>query len=222
MQQVPANPAKNRMDKTQSFYYTIITALFITAYLTANLMAVKIIAIGPLAIFDAGTIIFPLSYMLGDVLTEIWGYRAARRVVLLAIFCNLILVGFTALGLMLPVPTYGQTMSDAYGVIFGYVPRIVLASVIAFLAGELINAKLMVRIKAWTAGKHFWLRTIGSSIVGHFIDTTLFVTIAFAALSPWRDIVSMILIQYVVKLGIEALGGTPLAYAAVAWLRRRP
>lgn len=221
MNQVPENPVKNRNEDRRSLYYTIITALFITAYLTANIMAVKIIAIGNLAIFDAGTIIFPLSYMLGDVLTEIWGYRGARRVIVLAALCNIILVSFTSLGLLLPVPSYDAALSDAYSVVFGYVPRIVFASVIAFLVGELVNARLMVKIKSWTAGRHLWIRTIGSSVLGHLLDTSIFVIIAFGGLSPAADIVSMIFIQYVVKLGLEALGGTPLAYAAIAWLRHR-
>ena len=220
MSQVPDNPVKNRTELSY-FYYTIAAVLFILAYLTANLMAVKIVAIGDLALFDAGTIIYPFSYMLGDVLSEIWGYRGTRRVILLAVICNVLLVLFTGLGTLLPTPDYNTAMSEAYGMVFSYAPRILIASVLAFCVGELVNAATLVKIRQWTGSSHLWMRTIGSSVVGHLLDTGIFVVVAFAGTCPPRDLLTMIVIQYPVKVAIEAAFGTPMAYAAVAWLRKR-
>ena len=130
-------------------------------------------------------------------------------------------MAFTALALILPSPDYLQETANAYAVIFGYVPRIVAASLLGFLAGELTNAWVLVKIKAITGNRHLWIRTIGSSAVGHLLDTVLFVLVAFTGTAPAFDLFTMILIQYFAKLLIEALGGTPLAYGAIAWICKR-
>ena len=217
---VPDNPSQNR---NGSFTPLVtVTALLVTLYLVANLMAVKIITIGSFSLFDAGTITFPFAYMLGDVLAEVWGYRTARKVIYLTFICNALLVTFTSIGIILPYPDYMQGIQEAYTMIYTYVPRIVVASLVSFLLGELANAKVLVWIKEKQKdGKHLWIRTIGSSAVGYLFDTVLFVLIAFTGTSPASDILSMILIQYAAKLIIEAVAGTPLAYAAVGYLRRR-
>lgn len=217
---VPDNPSQNR---NGSFTPLVtVTALLVTLYLVANLMAVKIITIGSFSLFDAGTITFPFAYMLGDVLAEVWGYRTARKVIYLTFICNALLVAFTSIGIILPYPGYMQGIQEAYTMIYTYVPRIVVASLVSFLLGELANAKVLVWIKEKQKdGKHLWIRTIGSSAVGYLFDTVLFVLIAFTGTSPASDILSMILIQYAAKLIIEAVAGTPLAYAAVGYLRRR-
>ncbi len=217
---VPDNPSQNR---NGSFTPLVtVTALLVTLYLVANLMAVKIITIGSFSLFDAGTITFPFAYMLGDVLAEVWGYRTARKVIYLTFICNALLVAFTSIGIILPYPDYMQGIQEAYTMIYTYVPRIVVASLVSFLLGELANAKVLVWIKEKQKdGKHLWIRTIGSSAVGYLFDTVLFVLIAFTGTSPASDILSMILIQYAAKLIIEAVAGTPLAYAAVGYLKRR-
>lgn len=217
MKQVSENPAKNR-DLTA---LTVVAALLATLYIASNAMAVKVIAIGDLALFDAGTITFPAAYMLGDVLTEIWGFKTARKVIWLTFLCNVVFVLCTALGLVLPAPEYMQETTDAYAIIFGYVPRIVIASLIGFLCGELSNAWVMSKMKKMTQGKHMWLRTIGSSAIGYIFDTVLFVIVAFAGTAPIWDLFTMITIQYFAKLLIEALCGTPLAYAAVYFIKAR-
>lgn len=218
--QVLENPAKNQT--LGSFTpLVIITALLVTMYLTANIMAVKVISIFGLSFFDAGTITFPLAYMLGDVLTEVWGFRTAKKVIWLTFFCNVLLVATTAIGLVLPSPDYMAATADAYATIFTYVPRIVAASLLAFLSGELSNAWTMERIKKMTKGKHLWLRTIGSSMVGYIFDTILFVLVAFGGTAPAFDLFTMIVIQYIAKLVIEAIGGTPLAYATIRYLKKR-
>lgn len=201
--------------------YVIVTVLFVMCYVVSNLMAVKVISFFGLFYFDAGTITFPLAYMLGDVLTEMWGYKVARRTIILAFLCNLFVVVCTQIGVWLPSPDYLDPTAQAYNTVFSYVPRIVIASLTGFLLGELSNAWLMDKIKSRTKGRRLWVRTIGSSIIGYVFDTVPFVLIAFLGVLTTRDLILMIISQYVMKLAIEALFGTPLAYAAVAYLRKR-
>ena len=159
--------------------------------------------------------------MLGDVLTEMWGYKVARRTIILAFLCNLFVVVCTQIGVWLPSPDYLDPTAQAYNTVFSYVPRIVIASLTGFLLGELSNAWLMDKIKSRTKGRRLWVRTIGSSIIGYIFDTVPFVLIAFLGVLTTRDLLLMIVSQYIMKLAIEALFGTPLAYAAVAYLRKR-
>jgi uncharacterized integral membrane protein (TIGR00697 family) len=200
--------------------YVIVTVLFVMCYVVSNLMAVKVIGFFGLFYFDAGTITFPLAYMLGDVLTEIWGYKTARKTILLAFFCNIFVVICTQIGVWLPSPDYLDATANAYDTVFSYVPRIVLGSLTGFLLGELSNAWLMDKIKSRTKGRHLWVRTIGSSLVGYLFDTIPFVLIAFLGVLSTRDLLLMIVSQYIMKLAIESFFGTPLAYAAVAYLRK--
>lgn len=216
---VPENPSKNRSDQFTPL--VVISGLLITIYLVSNLMAVKIITIFGMPLFDAGTITFPIAYMLGDVLTEIWGFKTAKKVIWLTFFCNIMLVLLTSIGLFLPYPEYMEQTAQAYSIIFNYVPRIVIASLIGFLGGELSNAWVMVRIKKLTKGKHLWLRTIGSSAIGYIFDTVIFVIIAFAGTVPVKDLIFMIMVQYIAKLLLEALGGTPLAYGMISFLKKK-
>ena len=199
----------------------VVSGLLITLYVCANIMAVKLISIGNIPLFDAGTITFPFAYMLGDVLTELWGYRTARNVIWLAFVCNLMTVTVTLAGVWLPYPDYTHVTAQAYAHIFTYVPRIVVASLVGFLLGELSNAWSMEWIKRKTNGKYLWLRTIGSSMVGYIFDTGLFVVLAFAGTVPVSALFSMIAAQYVIKLLIEAICGTPLAYLVIIFIRRR-
>ena len=218
MNKVSENPFKNRTDVMSP--YVIVTVLFVMCYVVSNLMAVKVIGFFGLFYFDAGTITFPLAYMLGDVLTEIWGYKTARKTILLAFFCNIFVVICTQIGVWLPSPDYLDATANAYDTVFSYVPRIVLGSLTGFLLGELSNAWLMDKIKARTKGRHLWVRTIGSSLVGYLFDTIPFVLIAFLGVLSTRDLLLMIVSQYIMKLAIESFFGTPLAYAAVAYLRK--
>lgn len=216
--QVLENPAKNQ---TSPFnYLVIVAALMVTCYITSNVMAVKLIQVRGITWFDAGTITFPLAYMLGDVLTEIWGYQTARKVILLTFACNLLFVMCTFIGVYLPAPDYNAEMNQSYANVFTFAPRILGASLVAFLLGELSNSKVMVWVKERTGQRLLFLRTISSSAVGYVFDTGLFVILAFAGTCPAKDLVSMILVQYFAKLGIEAIFATPLAYGAVAFLRK--
>lgn len=219
MEKVTENPSKNRGGNDMPLVF--ISALFVTAYLVSNIMAVKVIGILDLLYFDAGTVVFPFAYMLGDVLTEIWGYRTAKKVILLTFMCNVIMVICTQVGVWLPAPDYLDGTARAYDTVFNYVPRIVIASLSGFLLGELSNAWLMEKIKIRLGEKRLWVRTIGSSLVAYMFDTVPFVLIAFAGTLPVRDILLMIALQYVMKMGIEAFFGTPLAYSLIALMRKK-
>lgn len=218
MRQVSENPVKNREDSFTALI--IVSGLLITLYLTSNIMAVKLISVFSITWFDAGTILFPFTYMLGDILTEVWGFKTARKVIFLTFFCNIILVFGTFVGALLPYPEYIEETAKAYSIIFAYVPRIVVASLIAFLGGELLNAWAMVKIKNITGERFLWIRTIGSSVLGHAFDTSIFVLIAFAGTAPVPDLIFMIVVQYFAKLAIEAFAATPMVYASVSYLKR--
>ncbi len=219
MNKVSENPFKNRAGGEMPLM--VVTALFVTLYLVSNVMAVKIISIFGYFYFDAGTITFPFAYMLGDVLTELWGYRTARKVIWTTFACNVIMVLCTQLGVWLPSPDYLDSTAGAYNTIFTYVPRIVVGSLVGFLLGELSNAWLMERIKRLTRGRRLWVRTIGSSVVGYLFDTLPFVLIAFAGVLALRDLLLMIALQYVMKLALEVFFGTPMAYALIVFLKRK-
>lgn len=200
--------------------FIIIAALMVTCYLTANVMAVKIIHVFGISIFDAGTIVFPVTYMLGEVVTEIWGFRRARKLILLTFGCQITFAFFTWVGLHLPYPAEMADMANAYAMVFSYVPRIMVASLVAFLAGELTNAFLMSKIKEHLGGP-LWIRTVGSSLVGYSLDTTLFVLIAFGGTVSTAQLGTMIGIQIAVKVLIKVCASTPMAYALVALIRNK-
>lgn len=218
MNKVSENPLKNRINNHTALM--TVTALFVTSYLVSNVMAVKVISLFGLFYFDAGTITFPFAYMLGDVLTEIWGFRTARKVIWLTFVCNIIMVLCTQIGVWLPSPDYLAETANAYNHIFNCVPRIVIASLTGFLLGEMSNAWLMEKIKEKTKGKRLWVRTIGSSAVAYLFDSLPFVLIAFLGVVSTHDLLLMIAFQYGAKLLIEAIFGTPLAYAAVHAIRK--
>ena len=206
-------------DKGTSFI--VISALFVTLYVVSNVMAVKVIGLWNLFYFDAGTITFPFAYMLGDVLTEIWGYKTARKVIFTTLLCNIVMVLCTQIGVFLPSPDYLDATAQAYNTMFSYVPRIVIASLTGFLLGELSNAWLMERIKKLTKGKKLWVRTIGSSAVAYWFDSLPFVLIAFAGTVSTHDLLLMIAFQYASKLLIETVLGTPMAYAVIRYIKRK-
>ena len=218
MNKVSENPYKNRTDRMSP--YVVVSVLFVLCYIISNLMAVKVVGFFGLFYFDAGTITFPLAYMLGDVLTEIWGYKTARKTIILAFLCNIFVVTCTQIGVWLPSPDYLDSISSAYDTVYSYVPRIVIASLTGFLLGELSNAWIMEKIKKRMKGRHLWVRTIGSSIIGYVFDTVPFVLIAFLGVLNGRDMLLMIASQYLMKIAIETLFGTPMAYVVVRYLRK--
>jgi queuosine precursor transporter len=201
-----------------SVYFLIIVAVFITCLITANIIAVKLIGFWGVVV-PAGTIIFPISYIFGDVLTEVYGYRAARRVIWLGFFCNLITVAAIWAGQLLP-PAPIWDAQAAYERILGYTPRLLGASFAAYLFGEFVNSFVMAKMKILTQGKWLWTRTIGSTLVAQAFDSTIFVTIAFVGTIPTTALVAAVLAQWLLKSGYEAVV-TPLTYKIVGFLKRK-
>jgi uncharacterized integral membrane protein (TIGR00697 family) len=200
-----------------SWRFITCAALFVTCLLTANTIAVKLITLGGVTL-TAGIVIFPLSYVLGDVLTEVWGYAAARRVIWLGFACNVVMVAAIRAGGALPAAPFWKGEA-AYAEIFGQTPRILLASFVAYLVGEFANAFVLARLKIATRGRWLWTRTIGSTVVGQALDSAVFVTIAFAGAVPPGVLTRLIAGQWLVKVAYET-AATPLTYAAVTWLKR--
>jgi uncharacterized integral membrane protein (TIGR00697 family) len=201
-----------------SWRFLACTALFVTCLLTANTISAKLVTLGGLTL-TAGIVIFPISYVVGDVLTEVWGYAATRRVIWLGFACNALMVTAVWVGGQLPAATFWKGQA-AYEEILGHAPRIVLASFVAYLVGEFANAVVLARLKVATEGRWLWLRTIGSTVVGQGLDSVVFVTLAFAGSVPAAALAGLVGAQWAVKVAYEA-AATPLTYAAVAWLKSR-
>ncbi len=196
--------------------FIVITAIFATCLITANVIAVKIVSFGPV-VLPAAIFVFPLSYILGDILTEVYGYRWARKVIWLSFICNLIFVFFAWLGQILPPAPFWE-YQPAYEMILGYTPRLLIASFCGYLAGEFANAFILARMKVMTRGRWLWSRTIASTIVGQGLDTSFFITIAFIGTSSFVPVI--ILYHWLAKTLIEALA-TPFTYLVVNYLKKK-
>jgi hypothetical protein len=194
----------------------VITAVFVTCLITANIIAVKVISVGSV-VLPAAIVVFPLSYIFGDILTEVYGYRLARRVIWLGFACNLVFVFFAWVGQILPPASFwgGQ---EAYESILGYTWRLLVASFIGYLAGEFANSFVLAKMKILTRGRWLWTRTIGSTIVGEGLDTAIFITLAYIGTSSFVPI--MILYHWLIKTGYEA-AATPFTYAVVNYLKKK-
>lgn len=193
-------------------YYDIILAVFAAILLISNLAGTKLIAFGPI-ITDGGAILFPISYILGDVLTEIYGYKYARRaiwvglgVMLLAVLC------FTIVRYMPPAPEY--TAQASYEAVLGFFPRIVAASLAAFLTGSFLNSFVLAKLKVKTKGKKLWLRLIGSTVVGELCDTVVFAFVAFGGILQGMNMVTYILIGWIFKTVVEIVF-LPITYRVI-------
>lgn len=197
-------------------YLPVIAALFVTALITANIIAVKLVDIAGLVV-PAAVIIFPLSYLFGDVLTEVYGFAQARRVIWLGFFCNLIVVLAIWAGQVLPAPSFWEGQA-AYEQILGFTPRLLIASFAAYLVGEFANSYILARLKVMTQGRWLWSRTISSTLVGQAFDSAVFITLAFVGTGV-PDLTSLILAQWAFKSAYEILA-TPLTYLAVNALKR--
>jgi hypothetical protein len=201
-------------------YLTLVTALFVTALITANVLAVKPVAVGPL-LFPAAVVVFPLSYICGDVLAEVYGYVRARQAIWIGFGCNLLAVIAIAVAAWLPAAPFWSASQSAYSTILGSTPRVLAASFAAFLVGEFLNAYVLARMKIATRGRWLWSRTIGSTLVGQLADSAVFITVAFAGVWPGgpRPLLVAIVTQWLLKSAYEALA-TPLTYAVVGYLKR--
>jgi uncharacterized integral membrane protein (TIGR00697 family) len=213
---MPLQPITSRTG--YSPYFVIVVALFITSLITANIIAVKLIDLFGL-ILPAAIVVFPISYICADVLTEVYGYRQARRVIWLGFICNLFAVAAIYLGGLLPAASFWPGQS-AYDTILGATPRILAASFLAYLVGEFANSFVLARLKLATGGRFLWARTIGSTLVGQGLDSLIFITVAFAGIIPFDSLTSAIITQWLAKSLYEVLA-TPLTYAAVSFLKRK-
>lgn len=201
--------------------FPVIMAAFVACLLISNIIAVKVVNIGPF-FFDGATIFFPLVYIFGDILTEVYGYARSRMVIWTGFALNILMAGmFWVIGHLAGAAEGGWDAfaQDAYMRILGIVPRIVLASLIAYFLGEFVNSYILSRLKVWTKGKNLWLRTIVSTVFGEGVDTVIFVTIAFAGLIPTPALITMIISNYVFKTLYE-IGMTPITYIVVNALKR--
>ena len=206
------------MFKKNYRYYDVILAFFAAMLLISNLGATKLIAFGPI-ITDGGAVLFPLIYIFSDVLTEVYGYKYARRaiwtgfgVMLLAVFA------FTIVRFMPAAPDY--TDQAAFEAVLGFFPRIVLASLTAYLVGSFINSFILAKLKVRMGGKKLWVRLIGSTFVGEFFDTLIFTTVAFAGILTAPDFVKFVLIGWLFKTGVVVVL-LPVTYRVIAFLKKR-
>jgi hypothetical protein len=209
---------KISMEIHYSPYFVIITAIFVTCLITANITAVKLIDLFGL-VLPAGIIIFPLSYITGDVLTEVYGYSRARRVIWLGFFCNFIAVVAIWIGQILPAASFWDGQ-EAYTRILGFAPRILASSFLAYLVGEFANSFVLAKLKISTRGRWLWLRTISSTLVGQGLDSLIFITLAFVGTISPSALLLAIVTQWLAKSIYEA-AATPLTYAVVNFLKRK-
>ena len=204
-------------DSTKKNFLPVITGLFVGVLLLSNILASKMVQLGPF-VFDGGTLLFPLSYIFGDVLTEVYGYKDSRKVIWTGL-CMLILMAVNIWIIGLLPAEKSWTLQNDYNNILMLMPRIVCASIIAYFAGEYSNSVVLSKLKIITQGKRLWVRTIGSTLVGEFLDSALFVIIAFTGLYSASVLVVMVLSNYLFKTVVEAIC-TPFTYAVVGYIKK--
>ncbi|MBM3308092.1 MAG: queuosine precursor transporter [Candidatus Eisenbacteria bacterium] len=204
----------------------VTVALFVGVLITSNFIAAKLITVGGLVV-PAAVLVFPLAYIIGDVLTEVFGYAAARKAIWLGFACNVVAVAFSHLAIALPpagawtLRPFPDTASSqvAFAAVLGPAPRIVAASLAAYLCGEFLNSIVLAKLKVATGGRFLWVRTIGSTLVGQLADSAVFITAAFAGTVPGGVLRDIVLVQWLVKVGFEA-AATPGTYLVVWRLKR--
>ena len=199
-------------------YLGAISVYFVSILLISNVASAKIVDFGWFT-FDGGTLLFPLSYIFGDILTEVYGYKQSRRVIWLGFFSAFMMsVIFIVVGKLPSAPGWNNQV--AYDAILGLTPRLVIASLIAYASGEFSNSYILAKMKIFTKGKMLWTRTIGSTIVGEFVDSILFIVIAFFGILPNSLLITLIISNYIFKTSIEVIF-TPITYKVVNFLKKK-
>ncbi|MFA6256871.1 MAG: queuosine precursor transporter [Candidatus Paceibacterota bacterium] len=199
-------------------YLGVISVFFVSVLLISNVASTKIVDL-KWFVFDGGTLLFPLSYIFGDILTEVYGYKNSRKVIWLGFFMALLMsLVFIVVGKLPPAADW--TNQEAYDKILGLTPRIVAASLVAYFCGSFSNSFIMAKMKIRTAGARLWARTIGSTVVGEFVDSALFILIAFLGILPLPLLITLIISNYVFKTVVEILF-TPVTYKVVSFLKRK-
>ncbi len=198
-------------------YLGTLSVFFVSVLLISNVASSKIVDFGWFT-FDGGTLLFPLSYIFGDILTEVYGYKNSRGVIWLGFFCTFVMaVIFIIVGKLPPAP--GWDNQAAYDAILGLTPRIVAASLIAYFCGEFSNSFVLAKMKIFTKGKWLWTRTIGSTVVGELVDSALFIVIAFLGVLPNSLLLTLIISNYIFKTAVEVVF-TPITYKVVGFLKK--
>lgn len=198
-------------------YFDLLAMAFVATLLISNTVAAKLIQIGPLSL-PGGVLLFPVAYICGDLLTEVYGFRPARRVVWGGLLATLFMSGCYIIVGNLPAPNF-WTKQNEFDAILGQVPRIVIASAVAYFVGEYTNSVVLAKMKVMTKGKWLWARTLGSTVIGQALDTGLFVLIAFTGIFPADALIAIALSNYLVKVGYE-VALLPVIYAVVRFLKR--
>ncbi len=205
------------MDQKTYRYFDIILAFFVAVLIISNVASAKISQVWGFN-FDGGTVLFPLAYIFGDILTEVYGYKRARRAIWVG-FGALVLTGATFAVVQYLPAAPDWTGQAAYEQIIGFVPRIIFASICAYWAGEFLNSFVLAKMKIWSGGKDLWMRTIGSTIAGEGIDSITFSLIAFYGTMPFDALLNLVGTIYVFKVLFE-IAATPLTYAVINFLKR--
>jgi len=205
------------MKARQFRYYDFLVHIFVVLLLISNLAGQKLTAIGPVRVGGA-ELLFPITYIFGDVFTEVYGYGASRRAIWIGFFASALLSLMCVFMVWLP-PAPGWNNQDAYRTVFYQVPRMVAASLIAYWCGEFANSFVLAKMKLWTGGKYLWTRTVGSTVVGQAVDTVVFMTLAFGGSLTRSLIASLVFWSYLFKVLYEGVA-TPLTYAIVNFLKR--
>ncbi len=214
------------MKKDSYRWFNLITAVFVTTLLVSNIIAVKLVNILGLTL-PAAVVLFPVAYIFGDVLTEVYGYARARQVIWTGFLCNLLAVIAIWIGGRLSAASFWSagvfkdpiSAEQAYEAILGFAPRLLMASFIAYLIGEFLNSYVLAKLKVKTGGRYLWVRTIGSTIFGEGADSAVFITTAFLGILPVTALGQAILSQWLFKVAYEILA-TPLTYLVVTALKR--
>ncbi len=208
-------------------YLDALTTAFVVILLVSNLIAQKVCLLGPIALgrlslgpfaVSGAVILFPITYIFGDVFTEVYGFAASRRAIWLGFFGTALLYLIAAIVIALPSAP-GWANQQAFTTVFGFIPRILIASLIAFWAGEFANSYTMARLKLVTNGRMLWTRTIGSTVIGQAVDTVLVIALTFGGIYPVHTLLNIIATGYALKVGYEVLA-TPITYLVVNWLKR--
>ena len=210
---------ENQQETPISYRFVFITALDVTCLLLSNLVAGKMWGISESITLPAAVILFPVTYILGDVFTEVYGFKRARIVIWIGFFCSFFAVLVYLLTIALPAPAFFENQ-EAYAIVLGTTPRVAIASFLGYLFGEFSNSVVLSRMKVATEGKHLWMRTIGSTIIGEAFDSIIFITVSFAGTMETKTLLFMILFQYLFKVLYE-VACTPLTYFVINKLKQK-
>lgn len=206
-------------DKSVSKLFMIIAVVYVTCLLLSNLIAGKMWAVTDNITLPAAVILFPITYIFGDIFTEVYGFKNARTIIWLGFACSFFAVAVYLITIALPHPGFWENQ-DAYAVVMGTTPRVALASFIGYLFGEFSNSMVLSKLKVATKGKKLWVRTILSTLVGEGFDSVIFVMVSFWGTMDNATVLQMIVFQYLFKVGYEIIF-TPVTYAVVNWLKRK-